>query len=62
VGALWLETHPLPTITDPPRIEGSTSVFGNDNRDLKSAKRHRPARNRNSNGKTKPVEKSSISQ
>ena len=60
--ALWLQTHPLRTISDQSRIEGSTSVFGNDYRDLKSAKRDRPARNRNPNGKTKPLEKGSISQ
>jgi hypothetical protein len=60
--ALWLQTHPLRTISDQPRIETSTSVVGNDNRDRKSAKRHRPARNRNPNGKTKPVEKGFISQ
>ena len=27
--ALWLETHPLPTISDQRRIEGKTSVVGN---------------------------------
>jgi hypothetical protein len=59
---LWLETHPLPTIPDRGRIEGSTSVVGNDNRDLKSAKRHRPRRNRNPNAETKPTEKTAISQ
>jgi hypothetical protein len=60
--ALWLKTHPLPTISDQPRLEGSTSVVGNDDRDLKTAKRHRPARNRNPDGKTNPVEKAFISQ
>jgi hypothetical protein len=60
--ALWLQTHPLRTISDQPRIEGSTSVVGNDNRDLKSAKRYRPARNRRANNKTKPIEKAAVSQ
>jgi ERF superfamily protein len=59
--ALWLETHPLPTISDQRRIEGSTLVVGNDS-DLKSAKRDRPPRNRSSNGETKPIAKAAISQ
>jgi hypothetical protein len=50
--ALWLQTHPLPPISDQRRIEGSTSVVGNNNRDLKSTKRRRPPRNRNPNGET----------
>jgi hypothetical protein len=60
--ALWLKTHPLPTIADQTRSEGPTSVVGNDNRDLMSAKRHRPPRNRIQNSETKPIEKASISQ
>jgi hypothetical protein len=59
--ALWLQTYPLRTISDQPRSEGSASVVSNES-DLKNAKRHRPVRNRNPNGKTKPVEKGPMSQ
>jgi ERF superfamily len=40
--ALWLETHPLPAISDKPSIEDSTSLVSKSN-DLKSARRERAA-------------------
>jgi hypothetical protein len=51
--ALWLETHPLPTISDKTRIEGPTSVVNNS--DLRNAGR-RPRR-RIPNDETNPIGK-----
>jgi hypothetical protein len=48
--ALWLETHPLPTISDKTPNEGSTTLVSNNRYD-------RPPRNRGSNCETKPIEK-----
>jgi hypothetical protein len=48
--ALWLETHPLPAITDKTRIEGPTAVDG------------RPSRRRDPNDETKRIEKAAASQ
>jgi len=58
--ALWLETHPLPTISDQTRSEGAIS--GNVNGDLIKARPGRQPRQRGPNDKTKPIEKAAISQ
>jgi hypothetical protein len=59
--ALWLETHPLPTISDQTRSEGP--IAGNtNNSDLRNGRRGRQPRQRRANGKTKPIEKAIISQ
>src|SRR5262249_13198566 len=50
--ALWLETHPLPTISDQTRIEGSTSVANNS--DLRNARHKRPPRRLGPDDETKP--------
>jgi hypothetical protein len=58
--ALWLETHPLPTISDQTRSEGPIS--GNVNDDLIKTRPGRQPRQRGANDKTKPIEKAAISQ
>ena len=55
--ALWLETHPLPTISDQTRIDGPTSSG-----DLTNAGHERRPRNRGENNETNPIEKAGISQ
>ena len=52
--ALWLETHPLPVISDIAHIDGSNSIVGNKS-DRKSARRDSSLRNRGSNRETKLV-------
>ena len=59
--ALWLETHPLPAISDQMRIEGQTSEIVNKS-DLKRARRDRSPGKPGSNDETKPIEKAAISQ
>jgi hypothetical protein len=58
--ALWLETHPLPTISDQTRIEGPTSVASSS--DLRNASHGRRTRKQRPNDETKPIEKAAISQ
>jgi hypothetical protein len=59
--ALWLETHPLPTIRDQTRFEGPNAVVTN-NSDLRNVRHHRRLRKRGPNGETKPIVKPAISQ
>jgi hypothetical protein len=59
--ALWLKTHPLPTISDKKRSEGPIAGNINDN-DLRNGRRGRQPRQRGPNGETKPIEKAAISQ
>ena len=58
--ALWLETHPLPTISDQTRIEGPTTVASTS--DLRNASHGRRPRKQRPNDETKPIEKAAISQ
>jgi hypothetical protein len=55
--ALWLQTHPLPTVRDQTRIEGPTSIV---NIDLRNTGHDRPPRDRGSHGETNPVQKAAI--
>ena len=57
--ALWLETHPLPPISDKLSIEGSAIV---NNSDLRNARHGKRPRKRGPNDETKPIEKTAISQ
>jgi hypothetical protein len=59
--ALWLETHPLPTISDKTRVEGPTSVVVN-NSDLREAKCDRLSSKKGSSRETKPIEKAATPQ
>jgi len=51
--ALWLETHPLPAISDKPRIEDPT-VVGNSS-DRRKARHDRPPRKPGPNDETNPI-------
>ena len=53
---LWLDTHPLPTISDQTRIQGQTVVLGNSS-DRRKATHDPPHPKRGPNDETKPVEK-----
>jgi hypothetical protein len=57
--ALWLETHPLPTISAQTRSEGPTSAASAS--DLRNAS-HGRTRRRSSNDETKPIEKAATTQ
>jgi hypothetical protein len=59
--AVWLETHPLPTISDKFGIENPASAVVNTS-DPGNAKRGRRPRKRGPNDKTKPIEKATASQ
>jgi hypothetical protein len=50
--ALWLETHPLPTVSEKMREATSITAVGTKKR---NAKRHRPVSKRGPNYKTKPI-------
>ena len=54
--ALWLETHPLPAISDQARVEDPTSVVVN-NSNRRNVRHDRPPRKRGRNYETKPIEK-----
>jgi ERF superfamily len=58
--ALWLETHPLATISDQTHSEGPTSVASTS--DLRNASHGRRPRKRRPNDETNPIEKAAISQ
>ncbi len=51
--ALWLETHPLPTMADQTSIERATSPGAVDTE--QNAMRGRPISKRGRNDKTKPI-------
>ena len=53
--ALWMETHPLPTISDQKRKDRPTSVVNGS--DLRNAEQGRWPRTRGPNVETKPFEK-----
>ena len=59
--ALWLKTHPLPTISDKLSIGESTSAVVN-NGDLRNARRGRRPRKRDPIDETNPIEKAATSQ
>jgi hypothetical protein len=58
--ALWLETHPLPAISDQTRIDGRTSVASSS--DLTNAGHEKLSAKWGPNDETKPIEKAAISQ
>jgi hypothetical protein len=58
--ALWLETHPLPVISDQTRIDGRTSVASSS--DLTNAGHEKLSAKWGPNDETKPIEKAAISQ
>jgi hypothetical protein len=58
--ALWLQTHPLPTISDQTRIEDPTSVVNNS--DLRNAGDGQRPRRRGPNDETNPLEKAATPQ
>src|SRR6266566_7910769 len=58
--ALWLETHPLPAISDQTRIDGQTSVASSS--DLTNAGHEKLSAKWGPNDETKPIEKAAISQ
>jgi hypothetical protein len=58
--ALWLETHPLPTISDQTGSEGPISQESTS--DLRNASHGRRPRKQRPNDETKPIEKAAISQ
>jgi len=55
--ALWLETHPLPAISEKTRVEGTTSVVNNS--DLRNARHGRRRRGRGRSEEANPIEKAS---
>jgi hypothetical protein len=59
--ALWLETHPLPAISDKAHVEEPSSVVAN-NSDRRKVRQDRPPRKRAPNCETKPIEKGVTSQ
>ena len=59
--ALWLDTHPLPTISDKFGIENPASAVVNTS-DPRNAKLGRRPRKRGPKDKTKPIEKATVSQ
>jgi ERF superfamily len=63
--ALWLETHPLPTIRDQMRFEGPNAIVTNHsnlNDSNLNTKRDRSPGKRGPNDETMPIEKAAISQ
>jgi hypothetical protein len=54
--ALWLETHPLLTISDKAHVEDATFVVVSDSHG-RNVRRNRPLRKRGPNFETKPIEK-----
>jgi hypothetical protein len=58
--ALWLQTHPLPTISDKTRIEDPTFVVNNS--DLKNAGDGRRPRRRGPDDETNPIKKTATPQ